>query len=185
MTLSVIFAGVLATNSANNRISAEMNTSDEQAFLEMIEANKNLIYKVCLTYKEDHESIADTYQDIVLNLWTSYPKFRGESKTSTWIYRIALNTCISEVRKRQARPETVPMTYEMEDLLGNDNSQMQQIRELYSLINRLGKLERAIILLWLDDKSYDEIGQVLGLSKTNVGVRLTRIKEKLKTLKNN
>lgn len=165
-------------------ISAEMNTSDEQAFLEMVEANKNLIYKVCLSFRDDQEPIADCYQDIVMNLWLAYPKFRGEAKPSTWIYRIAFNTCVSEYRKEQVRPETTAITYDLEELLPEDEGYVAQVKELYRLINQLSKLERAIILLWLDDNSYDEIARVLGLTKTNVGVRITRIKEKLRTLKN-
>lgn len=148
----------------------------------MIEANRNLIYKVCLMYQNDSENIADCYQDIVLNLWQAYPSFKGECKASTWIYRIALNTCVSELRKQQSRPEMVPITCDMTELMGNDEGYMDQIKELYRLISRLNKLERAIILLWLDDKSYDEIAAVMGMSKSNVGVRLLRIKEKLKEM---
>lgn len=162
-----------------------MNTTDQQAFLEMIETNRNLIYKVCLSFQDDRENIADCYQDIVMNLWLAYPKFRGESKPSTWIYRIAFNTCVSDVRKKENRLPTTALTCDLEELLPDDDGYVAQMKELYQLINQLSKLERAIILLWLDDKSYDEIGQVLGLTKTNVGVRLTRIKEKLRTLKNN
>lgn len=159
-----------------------MNSSPKEAFLELIEANRNLIYKVCLMFQTDTENIADCYQDIVLNLWQAYPSFKGDSKASTWIYRIALNTCVSELRKQQSRPEMVPITCDMAELMGNDEGYMEQIKELYRLISRLNKLERAIILLWLDDKSYEEIAAVMGMSKTNVGVRLLRIKEKLKDM---
>lgn len=150
----------------------------------MIEQHEKIIYKVCLIYQDDTETIADRYQDIVLNLWLAYPKFKGESKISTWIYRIALNTCISEIRKQQSRPETIPLSYDMSEFIGDNHSDMDQVRELYQLIGQLNKWERALILLWLDDKSYDEIATIVGISKANVGVRLMRIKDKLKKLKN-
>lgn len=162
-----------------------MNSDIERAFLQLVEANRNLIYKVCLMFTEDDDNLADRYQDIVMNLWISYPKFRNESKPSTWIYRIAFNTCVSEVRRQQARPTTMPLTCELDELTGDDNGYAEQIHELYRLINSLSKIDRAIILLWLDDKSYDEIAEVIGMSKSNIGVRLMRIKEKLRKMSNN
>lgn len=154
----------------------------EQQFLSLIEENKKTIYKVSLMYADDNEHQQDIYQDIVLNLWTAFPKFRGDSKDSTWVYRIALNTCISELRRKKSKPLTTPLTYDLEQLMDDDSAYRQQVRELYQLINRLTELERAIILLWLDEKSYDEIAVILGISKSNVGVKITRIKEKLRKM---
>lgn len=154
----------------------------EQQFLSLIEENKKTIYKVSLMYADDNEHQQDIYQDIVLNLWTAFPNFRGDSKDSTWVYRIALNTCISELRRKKSKPLTTPLTYDLEQLMDDDSAYRQQVRELYQLINRLSELERAIILLWLDEKSYDEIAVILGISKSNVGVKITRIKEKLRKM---
>lgn len=160
-----------------------MKQSDlEREFLSLIEDNKKIIYKVSLMYADDFEHQQDLYQDIVLNLWTSFGTFRGESKTSTWVYRIALNTCVSELRKKNARPLTTPMTCDVEQLMDDSTEYRQQVRELYQLIGRLSQLERAIVLLWLDEKSYDEIAVILGISKSNVGVKLNRIKEKLRRM---
>lgn len=156
----------------------------EQQFLTLIENNKKTIYKVSLMYSDGPEHQQDIYQDIVLNLWTSFPTFRGESKTSTWVYRIALNTCVSELRKKNSRPLTSPLTYDLEQLMDDDGAYREQVRQLYRLINRLSQLERAVILLWLDEKSYDEIGSILGITSSNVGVKINRIKEKLRQMNN-
>lgn len=157
----------------------------EQQFLSMIEENKKTIYKVSLMYSDGPEHQQDIYQDIVLNLWTAFPNFRGESKKSTWVYRIALNTCVSELRKKNNQPLTSPLTYDIEQLIDNDDAYREQVKKLYHLINRLSQLERAVILLWLDEKSYDEIAVILGISSSNVGVKINRIKEKLRRMNEN
>lgn len=154
----------------------------EHEFLAMIEENQKTLYKVSLMYSDGPEHQQDIYQDIVLNLWTSFPTFRGESKTSTWVYRIALNTCVSELRKKSSRPLTTPLTYDLDSLIDDDGAYREQVRELYRLISRLSELERAIILLWLDEKSYDEIASILGITPSNVGVKINRIKEKLRKM---
>lgn len=156
----------------------------EQEFLTLIENNKKIIYKVSLMYSDDSEHQQDIYQDIVLNLWTAFPSFRGDSKDSTWVYRIALNTCVSELRRKKSKPLTTPLTYDLEQLMDDDGSYREQVRQLYRLINRLTELERAVILLWLEEKSYDEIGSILGITPSNVGVKISRIKEKLKKMNN-
>lgn len=154
----------------------------ENQFLKIIEANKKIIYKVSLMYADDPDNLEDLYQDIVLNLWTSYPRYRGESKASTWVYRIALNVCVSQLRKLSSRPDISPLTYDLEELMDDSQAYQEQVRELYRMINQLSKFDRAIILLWLDEKSYDEIASILGITRTNVGVRLGRIKEKLRQM---
>lgn len=157
----------------------------EREFLSMIEENKKTIYKVSLMYSDGPEHQQDIYQDIVLNLWTAFPKFRGDSKLSTWVYRIALNTCVSELRRKNAKPLTTPLSYDIEQLMDDDEAYREQVKQLYNLINRLSQLERAIILLWLDEKSYDEIAAILGISSSNVGVKINRIKEKLRRMNEN
>lgn len=160
------------------------NKELEQKFLSLIEENKKIIYKVSLMYTDEQESLDDTYQEIVLNLWTAFPKFKGDSKSSTWVYQIAINTCVSELRKKKAKPISSPMTYDIEQLMDDSEEYKSNVKELYKLISQLTKLERAVIMLWLDEKSYDDISEVLGISKTNVGVKINRIKEKLIKMSN-
>jgi len=159
-----------------------MNDCDiEKAFIELVRQNERLIYKVCSVYASDEFPIADLYQEVVYNLWKSFPKFRHESSLSTWLYRVALNTCITGVRKELKRPKHVPV-YELQELLIEPESMEENIREMYRLIHQLKTLERAIILLWLEDKSYQEIADIMGLTLHNVATKLKRIKEKLKTM---
>ncbi|MBR2777471.1 MAG: sigma-70 family RNA polymerase sigma factor [Prevotella sp.] len=155
----------------------------EKEFLEMIEAQKRTIYKVCYMYANDQDDLNDLFQETVLNLWKSFPHYRGDSTYSTWVYRIAMNTCITFLRHSSARPQTVPMTAQVANLEA-DSETTEQLRELYKLINQLGKLERALILLWLEERSYQEMADILGISKANVAVKLTRIREKLKRMSN-
>ena len=136
----------------------------EQQFLNMLDQFRPVINKVCFMYATNDEPLGDLYQEVVLQLWKAFPRFRGESKMSTWVYRIAMNTCVSNLRH-------------------DDEQEQENLRELYRLIGELGKLERAIILLWLDEKSYEEIAEILNLSASNVGVRINRIKEKLRRIK--
>ncbi len=146
----------------------------------MIQQNEGIIYKVASFYTDKEYPIGDLYQEIVLNLWKSYPSFRGESKYSTWIYRIALNTCVSFYRRSTRNINIVDIAIDIPDITDNND----QIKELYSLINRLGKIERALVLLYLDDKSYKEIAEITGLSVTNVATKLNRTKEKMKQMSN-
>lgn len=150
-------------------------------FLEMIRQNEGIIYKVTSFYTDKDHPIGDLYQEVVLNLWKAYPSFRGESKYSTWIYRIALNTCVSFYRRNKKNITYVDISMDIPESIDNNN---EEIQELYRLINRLGKIERALVLLYLDDKSYKEIADITGLTVTNVATKLSRIKEKLKQMSN-
>ena len=156
----------------------------EQSFLSLVEQHKQIIYKVCFMYASDDETVNDLFQEVTLNLWKSFPRFRGDSKATTWVYRIAVNTCISWLRVSGKRIKTVPLTFSMTELL-SDEQEKENLRELYALINRLGKLERALILLWLEERSYEEIAEILDISVSNVGVRINRIKAKLVSMSNN
>lgn len=155
----------------------------ESAFIALVEEHKRIIYKVCYVYATDKENLNDLYQEVVINLWNAYPRFRGECAASTWIYRIGLNTCISFFRKSKSRPEVVPITVDLE-AFADEEDKTASLRELYRMINSLGQLERALILLWLEERSYQEIADIIGISKNNVAVRLNRIREKLKTMSN-
>ena len=155
----------------------------EKEFLEMIEAQKRTIYKVCYIYANNQDDLNDLFQEAVLNLWKSFPRYRGDSKLVTWVYRIAMNTCITFLRRSGTRPQAIPLTADMAQIAADEGT-AAQLQELYKLINQLGKLERALILLWLEERSYQEMADILGISKTNVAVKLNRVKEKLKKMSN-
>lgn len=156
----------------------------EKTFIELIRQNERLIYKVCSMYISDEFPMADLYQEVVCNLWKGFPKFRNECSMSTWMYRIALNTCITGMRKELRRPQHVPIL-ELKESLIEPESMEENIREMYKLIYQLKTLERAIILLYLEEKSYQEIADITGLTLSNVAVKLKRIKEKLKKMSEN
>lgn len=158
--------------------------SIEQEFVVLIRQYERVIYKVCYLYTTPNATLGDLYQEVVLNLWKAYPKFRQECKASTWIYRIALNTCISFLRKERNVPEIVSLTQDFDRIEENDETQAM-LRSLYGLIGRLGQLEKSIVLLYLEDKSYEEIAEITGLTVTNVATKLSRAKEKMRKMKNN
>ena len=153
----------------------------EKEFIALVEEYKQVIYKVCYIYASDPENLNDLYQEVVINLWKAFPRFRGECKASTWVYRIGLNTCISFFRKSKSKPEVVPISVDLEDFV-EEEDKTAQLHELYRMINRLGQLEKSIILLYLEEKSYEEIAEITGLTLTNVATKLSRIKDKLKRM---
>ena len=134
-------------------------------------------------FSNSPDEVADLYQEILINLWKGFPKFRGDSNVRTWIYRVSLNTCISSDRKKQRRVETLPLTMDI-NLFDDSDEDTKQVQMLRSRINKLGPFDRAIVLLWLENLSYDEIGSIVGISAKNVSVRLVRIKDQLKKMSN-
>lgn len=162
----------------------EMNQSEqEKQFLDLMERHKRMIYKVCYMYATDEDTLADLYQEVALNLWRAFPKFRGESKPSTWVYRVTMNTCITYLRSQKSHPQTVAITLSMAEVLPEVQGK-ENLRELYALIGRLDRLERALIMLWLDERTYEEIAEILGLSLSSVKMRIHRVKAKLKEMSN-
>ena len=134
-------------------------------------------------FSNNPDEVADLFQEILINLWKGFPKFRGESNVRTWIYRISLNTCISSERKKSRMVETLPLTMDI-NLFSDSDDDTKQVQMLRDRINKLGPFDRAIVLLWLENLSYDEIGAIVGISAKNVSVRLVRIKEQLKKMSN-
>jgi RNA polymerase sigma-70 factor (ECF subfamily) len=151
----------------------------EKQFVDFVTEYKQIIYKVCYIYATDSDSLNDLYQETVINLWKSFPRFRGECKASTWVYRIALNTCISFFRKSNSRPVVVPITIDLESAFADEEEKTSQLRELYRMINMLGKLERALILLWLEERSHQEIADILEMKEQSIYKRLKRGKKML------
>lgn len=161
----------------------QMEQTTEQEFIAVIREYERVIYKVCYLYTTKSASLNDLYQEAVLNIWKAFPKFRKECKISTWIYRITLNTCISFMRKEKNVPEIVTLTKETEWMTDEKDDFKEMLRELYRLINKLGQLDKSIILLYLEEKNYEEIAEITGLTVTNVATKLSRIKDKLRKMK--
>ncbi len=154
----------------------------EKTFSQLIREHKSTIYTVCYMFSNDKDEVDDLFQEVLVNLWRGYESFEGRSDVRTWIYRVALNTCISLDRKRRRRPR---MELSMNiNLFEDRDTDTQQVDMLHRRISRLRPFDRAIVLLWLEDLSYEEIGQIVGISEKNVSVRLFRIKEQLKRMSN-
>ena len=153
----------------------------EVDFINLINNNRALIFKVCNLYCRDPESRKDLFQEVVLQLWKSFPGFRKESAHSTWIYKVAINTAISNLRKELRKPEKQSLNhldFDIPDLPANI-IEHEQWDMLKLAIEKLTEIEKAILLLYLDEKSYDEMAEIMGITNSNVGARLNRIKTKL------
>lgn len=153
----------------------------ESDFIQMVQQHQRLVYKVCSLYIADAEDRKDLFQEMVLQAWKAYPRYKGDSAVSTWLYRVCLNTAISYRRRQNRGPNIV-----YPELLHNhpEDALSDTDREQYSFLQRLiadlPPLDKALILLYLEDKSYTEIGAIMGISASNVGTKLTRIKDKMK-----
>ena len=156
---------------------------DQKQFSVMVRQNKNTIFTVCYMFSKDQEEVNDLFQEVLIRLWQGFDNYKGNSKERTWIYRVALNTCISFDRKK--RRHNKKQVYMGDDLFGCNEHDSQQTEVLHKRITRLRPLDRAIVLLWLKDISYEEIGSIIGITAKNVSVRLYRIREQLKNMSNN
>ena len=154
----------------------------EREFTELVAAHKSTIYSVCLMFSKDEDEVEDLFQDVLINLWRGYAAFRGESQPSTWIWRVSLNTCLNLDRKRKRRA-AAQLALE-NDYFDARDEDSRQIRQLHERISRLRPFDRAIVLLWLENMSYEEIAAIVGITPKNVSVRLYRIKEELKRMSN-
>lgn len=148
-------------------------------FLAMVQTHERLIFKICNLYSKDKEGSKDLFQEIVLQAWTAFPRFNNASKISTWLYRLALNTAINHKRKADKHAYTDDASGLTHLAEGTDPG-TEEYKLLYHMINDLPPLEKALILLYLEDRTYQEIAEIMGISVTNVGTRLGRIKIKLK-----
>ena len=142
----------------------------EQEFTRIAQEYKDTIYMVCYMFSKDSQQVDDLYQEILINIWKSLPSFQGRSSLKTWIWRLSLNTCISYDRKRSSRA-SLPLDLNI-NLYEDSDHETKQIKMLHEHINRLGVFDRAIIMLWLENMPYEEIGAIVGISAKNVGVRL-------------
>ena len=163
-----------------------MNRELEHLFVTELEQNQNIVHKVCRLYTNDSDSHNDLFQEITIQLWKAYPKFRGEAKFSTWMYRVALNPAITLYRKSKtsiATQDVEPLAYKIKSEEYNDEEE-QQLTLLYSAIKELNDIEKALVFLYLEDKDYREISETLGISEVNARVKMNRVKTKLKTILN-
>ena len=145
----------------------------EQLFVQTINQNQGILHKVCRIYCHNKEDHNDLFQEIVLQLWKAFPSFRSESKITTWMYRIALNTAISGLRKKK-----ITLT----ELDKKEITSEEDLQQLYKAIEYLSDIEKSIVLLYLEDKPYEEIAEITGITANYVAVKMNRIKEKLRTL---
>jgi RNA polymerase sigma factor (sigma-70 family) len=156
----------------------------EKEFLGMINAHRGIIFKVCNLYAKEKDYREDLFQEIVLQLWRSFPTFRKQALLSTWMYRVALNTAISQFRKDVKKPERLPLSraeLEIPDMT-TAHEPNEKTWLLNQAIDRLTRIEKALIMLYLEEKSYHEISEILGITQSNVGVKINRIKTKLEKI---
>lgn len=156
-----------------------MQRKDSAEFSAMLAEHNGLIYKVCYLYAEDADHLKDLYQEVVANIWQGLDSFNGKSKLSTWIYRVAINTCVSYMRKNSRHSSARPIDEVALAVVDPDTERGEQLRAMYEMISLLGRLDKAIIMLWLDEYSYDEIASLTGLTRNNVASRIFRIKQRL------
>jgi len=160
-----------------------MDKSNKALFSELINNHKGIIFKVVNSYCANHGDKQDLAQEIIITLWMSFDKYDPQYKFSTWMYRVALNVAISYFRKDKKHHDNVSMEenciFNIVDMK-DDDSKNEDIKQLYFFINQLDKLNRAIMLLYLENESHKDIADSLGISKSNVATRISRIKESLK-----
>lgn len=156
----------------------------ERDFERMVREHKSTVYTVCYMFSKDRDEVQDLFQDTLINLWQGFDNFRGEAKVETWIWRVALNTCVSAERKKKRRGERVPLEV-AGDLFTDTDAESKQIQQLYKCINKLDLMDRALILLWLENMSYDDMGAIMGISPKNISVKLVRVKQQLIELSKN
>lgn len=152
---------------------------EEAAFIGLLTQHRNIIYKVCNLYMDNKEEREDLFQEITLQAWKSFTNFRGEARFGTWLYRVALNTAITYFKKEKRKvpvflSETMP---EVADYSDNNNEQLQA---MYKAIADLSKIDKALVMLYLEDYNYQDIGDMLGITANNVAVKMNRIKTRLK-----
>lgn len=153
----------------------------KESFTVAIKNNEGIIYKIAALYTNHSEDRDDLVQEIIYQLWKSFGSFNHQSGLSTWLYRVAMNVAIYHLKTTKKRVSTVPLGSDMLNLHETEDTEMEEKWELIKhQLNNLNLLDKGIILLYLENKSYEEIAEIIGISETNVGTKLSRIKKKLK-----
>ena len=163
-----------------------MQTELEHIFVKKLEKNQNIVHKICTFYTNNPHDHKDLFQEITIQLWRAYPSFRGDSKFSTWMYRVALNTAITLYRKSKRSIKTqdyekISFKIEYEDY---NPTADKQVKLLYEAVKQLNSIDKALVFLYLEEKTYEEIADTLGITNVNARVRMSRIKDKLKRIVN-
>ena len=163
-----------------------MNKELEYSFVKQLEANQNIVHKICRLYTNDRDAHDDLFQEITIQLWRAFPKFRGDSKFSTRMYRVSLNTAITLYRKSKRQIstqdfETISFKIKSEEY---DDTTEQQLKLMYDAVKKLNDIDKALVFLYLEDKSYKEISLNLGISEVNARVKMNRAKDKLRKILN-
>jgi RNA polymerase sigma-70 factor (ECF subfamily) len=154
----------------------------EEAFVKIIKQNEGVIFKITTIYTENADDQKDLYQDIVYQLWKSFDSFRDEAKISTWMYRVAMNTALTRIRKKKRHGNRVSMDrVVLQQTEQYDSGFEERLKQVYASIHQLNELEKGLILLLLEGKNYGEIAEITGLTPSNVGTRISRIKQNLKS----
>ena len=163
-----------------------MGNALEQLFVSQLRENQNIIHKICRLYTQDKDHHNDLFQEITIQLWKAFPKFRGDSKFSTWAYRVALNTAITLYRKDNKAPRTIEFETGKHFVTQDeyDFEQEEHLKLLYKAVYELNDIEKALIFMYLEEKDYTEISETLGITEVNVRVKMNRIKGKLKKIIN-
>lgn len=151
----------------------------EQEFTALLNRHQNIIHKVCSLYMTDHADREDLFQEITLQAWKAFGSFRGDAKFSTWLYRVALNTAITFFRKEKRQP-TILSTEIFPEKTDYTEPLEEQVKAMYKAIAHLSKIDKALVMLYLEDYDYKEIGDMLGITPNNVAVKMNRVKTKLK-----
>lgn len=155
---------------------------NEKTFTRLLQEHKSTIYTVCYMFSDNKEEVEDLFQEVCIRIWNGWSSFREESNPRSWIWRIAMNTCLNWQKKSQREHTSLDMDI---DLFSEKKEDLTQVRMLYERIHRLGLFDRAIVLLWLENMPYEEIARITGITVKNVSVRLVRIKEQLKNMSDN
>lgn len=154
--------------------------ASEKEFISLLNQHQKIVYKVCNLYMDRHSDREDLFQEITLQAWKAYGSFRGDSKFSTWLYRVALNTAITFFRKEKRKPDIFSTDVVPEQTDDAYDPIEEQVKAMYAAIGNLSKIDKAIVMLYLEDYSYQEIGDMMGITPNNVGVKMNRIKIRLK-----
>lgn len=152
----------------------------EKEFIQLLNKHQNIIHKVCSVYMNDYAEKEDLFQEVTLQAWKAFPTFRGDAKFSTWLYRVALNTAITFYRKEKKQVPTFNTEQLPEAVADSHNPIEEQVQAMYKAIGELSKIDKALVMLYLEDYNYNDIGEMLGISANNVAVKMNRLKVKLK-----
>ncbi len=158
----------------------------EKSFVQQLQENQNLIHKICRLYTNGEDAHKDLFQEITIQLWKAYPKFRGDSKFTTWAYRVGLNTAITLYRKKSRTVNTIEFDNTLHKINQEEYNyeEEEHLKLLYQAVHQLNDIDKALVFMYLEDKDYGEIAETLGISEVNARVKMNRIKGKLKKILN-